>query len=131
MLGALGLFGSDAGALQDDDLALAQALAHVATITVLQNRAAATSGALNGQLQTALTSRIMLEQAKGILAERGGLEMDEAFRRLRRFARDHNRRLTDVARAVVTGALPPQLPLAVRTLSGPSPNPGGDPAYRP
>ncbi len=112
VLGALGLFGAHAGALDEDDLALAQALAHVATIAILQHRAAASTGALTAQLQTALNSRVVLEQAKGVLAERGGLDMDEAFARLRDFARHHNRRLTDVAHAVVTGVLPTEQLLA-------------------
>jgi GAF domain-containing protein len=86
---------------------LAQALADVATIGILQQRSLHRSHVLSEQLQTALTSRIAIEQAKGILAERNNLSMDEAFVALRRFARNHNRKLTDVAHSVVTGGLDP------------------------
>jgi hypothetical protein len=60
---------------------------------------------LNEQLQTALTSRVIIEQAKGALAQRGDLSMDAAFDRLRRYARDHNLRLSEVARQVVETGL--------------------------
>lgn len=108
VLGALGLFGTHVGALGEEDLSLAQALAHVACVGLVQDRAAADKSALNEQLQAALSSRVVLEQAKGFLAQRGGLEMDEAFARLRRYARDRNERLTDVARTVVARELDPQ-----------------------
>jgi AmiR/NasT family two-component response regulator len=86
---------------------LAQALADVATIGILQQRSLLRSHVLSEQLQTALTSRIVIEQAKGILAERSNLTMEAAFAALRRYARDHNLKLTDVATAVVTAALDP------------------------
>jgi GAF domain-containing protein len=106
VLGTRGLFSARVGVLSDDDLNLGQALAHVASVALVQERAAADRGAVNEQLQAALVSRVVLEQAKGFLAQRGGLDMDEAFRRLRRYARDHNARLTQVARAVVSRELP-------------------------
>lgn len=108
VLGALGLFGAQVGSLQDDDLALGQALAHVASVAIVNDKVAANQALVNEQLQTALTSRVALEQAKGVLAQRGGLDMDSAFAVLRRYARDHNSLLTEVARAVVSRDLVPQ-----------------------
>ena len=109
VLGALGLFGTEVGALNADDLRLGQALADVASVALVQDRAATDRAAVNAQLQTALTSRVVLEQAKGVLAQRGGLDMAEAFSVLRRYARDHNVRLTEAAQAVVSRTLPAQL----------------------
>ncbi len=107
-LGALGLFGTAAGSLGSDDLSLGQALADVASVALVQDRTTADQSSLNEQLQTALTSRIVLEQAKGVLAQQGSIEMDEAFAVMRRFARNHNLRLTAVAEAVVARRLPAQ-----------------------
>lgn len=104
-IGALNLFQSDEGQLDDADLAAAQALADVATITILAHRAALDAQVRNEQLTQALNTRIVIEQAKGVVAERAGLDMEEAFTRLRRHARQHNLRLTDVAHAVSTRAL--------------------------
>ena len=106
VLGALGLFGTTVGALRPEDLTLGQALADVASVALVQDTAATDRTAVNEQLQTALTSRIVLEQAKGVLAQRGELDMAEAFAALRQFARDHNLRLTKVAQAVVSRTLP-------------------------
>jgi hypothetical protein len=97
VLGALNLFRTEVGPLGAGDRDLAQALAHVASIALVADKAAADRETINQQLQTALTSRIAIEQAKGILAQLGGLDMDQAFAVLRRYARDHNLRLTDVA----------------------------------
>ena len=80
----------------------------VASIALVQDRLVSDGSAVNKQLQTALTSRVVLEQAKGVLAQRGDLEMEQAFAVLRRYARDHNLRLTDVASAVVSRRLPAQ-----------------------
>lgn len=118
-LGALGLFGSKVGPLTDDDLVLAQGLAHVATVAVVHAGTAARHAAVNQQLQTALASRVVVEQAKGVLAERGGLEVDEAFARLRGYARDHSQRLADVAQSVVSGALDAQRLLDARPVTRP------------
>ena len=107
-LGALGLFGTSIGALNDDDLSLGQALAHVASVALVTGNAAVTRDTVNQQLQTALESRVFIEQAKGILAQQGNLDMDEAFTLLRRYARDHNQKLTEVAQAVVSRSLPSQ-----------------------
>jgi hypothetical protein len=106
VLGALGLFGTTVGALGQDDLSLGQALADVASVALVQDNAAADRTAVNEQLQTALTSRVVLEQAKGVLAQKGELDMPQAFAVLRQYARDHNLRLTKVAEAIVSRALP-------------------------
>lgn len=101
MLGALGLFGTTAGSLNDEDLALAQALIHVASVAIVNEKAASDRDVVNAQLQHALTSRIVIEQAKGVLAHEGNLDMEHAFAVLRRYARDHERKLTTVAAQVV------------------------------
>ncbi len=100
-IGSLNLFHQRPGALAEDDLALGQALADVATIGILSERAIRRGEVVNEQLQAALNSRIVIEQAKGVLAERGELSMDAAFDRLRRYARRNNLRLSEVAREVV------------------------------
>jgi transcriptional regulator with GAF, ATPase, and Fis domain len=112
VLGAVGLFGSRTGVLAEDDLRLGQALAYVAAVALVQEKASNDQDLINAQLQTALDSRVLLEQAKGVLAQRGGLDMDGAFTVLRGYSRDHNLRLTDVARAVADRQLAPQLLLA-------------------
>ncbi len=101
-LGTLGLFGASAGQLSEEDLSLGQALADVASVALVHDRAVADRAAVNAQLQTALTSRVVLEQAKGILAQQGGLDMVDAFRALRQYARDHNLGLTALAHQVVS-----------------------------
>jgi transcriptional regulator with GAF, ATPase, and Fis domain len=106
-IGALNLFHHTPGPLPPADLALGQALADVATIGILQERAIRRGEVLNEQLQTALTSRVVVEQAKGVLAQHHGLTMDAAFDQLRRYARAHNLRLADVARQLATSTLNP------------------------
>jgi transcriptional regulator with GAF, ATPase, and Fis domain len=106
VLGTVGLFGTRTGVLTEDDLRLGQALAYVAAVALVQERAAEDRAMINAQLQTALDSRVVLEQAKGVLSQRGNLDMDQAFAMLRGYARDHNLRLTDVARAVTSRKLP-------------------------
>jgi GAF domain-containing protein len=106
VIGALNLFHTDPGGMSTADIAAAQALADVATIAILQNRAALESQVVNEQLQTALNSRIVIEQAKGMVAERLDLNMEEAFTTLRAYARSHNRRLVDVAYNIIDGTLP-------------------------
>jgi transcriptional regulator with GAF, ATPase, and Fis domain len=105
-LGTLGLFGTTVGALSDDDLALGQALAHVASIALVADKAATDASVITTQLQGALTSRVGIEQAKGLLAQLGGLDMDQSFAAIRRYARDHNQRLSDVANRLVSRDLP-------------------------
>lgn len=106
ILGALNLFGVETSDLSADDALAARALADIATIAILQNRAAVRAQVLNEQLSHALTSRIVIEQAKGVLAERLGLDMENSFSRLRGYARSNNLRLEDVARGVIVGTLP-------------------------
>jgi GAF domain-containing protein len=101
VIGTLNLFHRQPGALPNADLVVGQALADVATIGILAERAIRSREVLAEQLQVALNSRVIIEQAKGVLAQRGGLGMDVAFDRLRHYARTHNVRLSDVAREVV------------------------------
>jgi hypothetical protein len=100
-IGTLNLFCGAPGALPAADLALGQGLADVATIGILQERAIRRGEVLAEQLQAALNSRVIIEQAKGVLAQRGNLAMHAAFDRLRYYARAHNLRLTEVARQIV------------------------------
>jgi GAF domain-containing protein len=101
VIGALNLLRDRAGELGDPDLALARALADVATIGLLQERAVRESRTTSAQLQVALTSRVLIEQAKGVLAARNDIDIDTAFETLRTYARRHGRKLTEVARDVV------------------------------
>ncbi|MFG3259091.1 GAF and ANTAR domain-containing protein [Streptomyces sp. NPDC048172] len=105
-IGALNLFHTAARPLDPHVTEVAQALADVATISVLQQRLAEDQGLLTRQLETALETRVVIEQAKGKLAERHGLGMEEAFTLLRGYARSHNRRLTDLATALIDGKEP-------------------------
>jgi GAF domain-containing protein len=100
-IGALNLFGAAPGPLPELDLALGQALADVATIGILQERAIRRGEVLNEQLQSALNSRVIIEQAKGALAQHGQLPPAVAFERLRHYARSHNLKLTHLARRIV------------------------------
>lgn len=113
VIGALNLFDTTPGPLDEGKLRIGQALADVATIGLLQQRAIHRRDTLTEQLQTALESRVLIEQAKGVLAERLHLDMDEAFTLLRGYARNHNRRLSDLAQAVVNGT--DQIPPATAT----------------
>ena len=105
VIGALNLFRIDEGEMRDADVVAAQALADVATIGILQHRAVRESQVVNEQLAHALHSRIVIEQAKGVVAERAKLDMEQAFDQLRTYARSHNARLVDVAGEVVEGRL--------------------------
>ena len=111
VIGALNLFRADAGAFAPADIRVGQALADVATISLLHERSMRHSDTLNEQLQTALNSRVIIEQAKGKLAERLGLDMDQAFSLLRDYARARNLRLSDLAQAFIDGS---------ETLTGPT-----------
>jgi len=104
-IGALNLFRTETGALSEADLRAAQALADIATLSILQDRSYSDAQLLPKQLQRALNSRVIIEQVKGVLAERLDVEMDEAFRLLRAYAQDHDRRLNEVARDVAEGKL--------------------------
>jgi GAF domain-containing protein len=102
-IGALNLFHREPLVMTDSDLSVGQALADVATIAILSDRNTRERELLTEQLQAALTSRVVIEQAKGILAERGAIGLEEAFTRLREHARRTNQRLSELARGVVTG----------------------------
>jgi len=103
VVGALNLFGVEPGGLRSDELRVGQALADVATIGILQERAIRHRDVLAEQLEVALHSRVAIEQAKGVLAERHQLDMDVAFALLRNYARASSQRLSDLARGVVEG----------------------------
>jgi transcriptional regulator with GAF, ATPase, and Fis domain len=110
VIGALNLFRTTPGPFDPAGVRIGQALADVATISLLHERSMRLSGALNEQLQAALNSRVVIEQAKGKLAERLGLDMDQAFGLLRQQARSRNLRLSDLAQAFIDGT---------ETLTGP------------
>jgi len=101
VIGALNLFNPHVGTLADDVARILQALADVATIGLLQERAIRRGEQLTEQLQQALNSRIAIEQAKGALAQLHGTGIDEAFELLRGYSRRQHLRISDVARAVV------------------------------
>jgi len=103
VIGALNLFRTRPGELSELALRTAQALVAVATIGLLQERSIHHQEILTEQLQTALNSRVVIEQAKGLIAEHLGVDMQGAFAALRGYARNHNLKLSDVARAVITG----------------------------
>jgi GAF domain-containing protein len=104
-VGALNLFSTTTAQLPEGDISAAQAMADMATIAILQYRAALEARVLNDQLNAALTSRITIEQAKGMLAERAGIDVARAFERIRSYARANGRRLVDVAESVLDGSL--------------------------
>lgn len=117
-IGALNLFADRVSGLSEADQALGQAMADVATIGLLHERVLQERAVVSGQLQTALNSRIAVEQAKGFVAERTGVELGEAFELLRGYAHHHNRRLRDVVADVITRELAAdQLRVAPRTSS--------------
>jgi transcriptional regulator with GAF, ATPase, and Fis domain len=109
-IGALNLFQADEGELDEADVIAGRALADIATIAILQHRAAREAHMVIDQLNHALQSRIAIEQAKGVLAERSHLDMDEAFAWMRHHARSQNRLLVDVAQGVIDGTVTPDPP---------------------
>ena len=104
VIGALNLFCSHRRVLTRADVRTGQALADMATIGILAQRGLHRSETRATQLQQALASRVLIEQAKGVLAERRRISVDEAFALLRGYARDHNLRLTELARRVAEGS---------------------------
>ncbi|BEL01853.1 GAF and ANTAR domain-containing protein [Actinoplanes sichuanensis] len=111
IIGALNVFGDTKGGdFSGADVPIVQSLADMAAIALLQERALRRGEALTEQLQGALNSRIVIEQAKGAVAYANGVSVDEAFTRIRNYARNHNRKLTDVAHALVNDrSTPPEL----------------------
>jgi hypothetical protein len=105
-IGALNLFHDNR---PDIDLRVAQALADVATIGILHQEGARVGDLIIEQLQAALNSRVLIEQAKGVLAATGHLDMDTAFQQLRRYSRDHNAKLSVLASQIANGTLAPLL----------------------
>lgn len=105
VIGAMSLFCVDRSTLSDGDVALAQAMADVATIGLLHERAVREQGLLAEQLQTALNSRILIEQAKGALAERAHVDVNDAFRMMRSYSRRTAQPLSGVAASVIDGSI--------------------------
>lgn len=105
VLGGMGLFMGDPVELADNDVDLARALADVASIAIVQGEVVRQSEVVQSQLERALDSRVVIEQAKGMIAQGAMVDMDGAFLALRNFARSNNRRLTEVARSLTNGAL--------------------------
>ena len=104
VIGALNLFDTRPATVTADKQRIGQALADIATIGILQHRAIASRDVLTQQLETALHSRIIIEQAKGVIAERDGLDPAEAFDRMRAVSRANGRRLAEFAQAIVDGS---------------------------
>jgi len=107
-LGALNLLRDTREPMAEADIIVARAFADLAALSIVQHRASVDAQRLNEQLSIALTSRIVIEQAKGVISERAGVDLAEAFSRLRAFARGSNRHLTDVAQAAIDGTLDPR-----------------------
>jgi GAF domain-containing protein len=105
VIGAINVFHDSLVTVNERDLHVVQALADVATIGILQERAVRSSTEQSSRLQGALNSRVAIEQAKGVVAEQAGVDMDAAFIWLRSYARSNNLRLADVAAAVVARTL--------------------------
>jgi GAF domain-containing protein len=101
VIGTLNLFSVRPGLLEPLDAAAAKGLADVATISILHERALRENEVTRAQLQSALDSRVIIEQAKGVVAQTRGVDMDQSFRTLRDYARSHNIALRDVAKSVV------------------------------
>jgi GAF domain-containing protein len=104
-VGALNMFRVTPGPLSAEDIAVAQALADVATIAIIQYQSSIGAAELIAQLNEALNSRIIIEQAKGKVSESSGLDMPASFQMLRNHARSHNLHLTDLARSIADGTM--------------------------
>jgi transcriptional regulator with GAF, ATPase, and Fis domain len=104
-VGAMNLFQSGRGRLDEDDVRVGQALADVATLAIVQQRTVEQGHLDKAQLQAALASRVIIEQAKGILAERGSISVDEAFHAMRAYARPRQVLLTELAQQIIDGTM--------------------------
>lgn len=113
-IGALNLFNSSQPPLSEFDSRLAQALADVATIGILQHRIVTRSSVLVEQLQLALNTRISVEQAKGVIAEYGGVDMGEAFEAIRSYSRTNRLKLSSVAESLIRRDLAPDAVISPR-----------------
>lgn len=109
VLGSLNLFRSSPGEATERDVMAAQTLADLATIAILQDRIVGDAREVIDQLQSALDTRVSIEQAKGIIAERTKLDVNTAFERIRDYARSTNIRLSDIAAQIISGELTPDL----------------------
>jgi GAF domain-containing protein len=106
-LGAMNLLRAADEPMPEADVIVARAFADLAALSISQYRASIEAHRLNVQLSAALTSRVVIEQAKGVISERAGVDLAEAFARLRAYARNSNYRLTEVAQSAVDGTLDP------------------------
>lgn len=106
-IGALNLFRTHLGPLAEEDVVAAQGLADVATIAILQHQSSLDATTLNSQLSNALNSRIIIEQAKGMIRQATNCPVEEAFNRLRAHARNHNEGMTELAARIVEGVMMP------------------------
>ena len=105
VLGALNLFRNEPGGIGEEDQLVVQAMGDIATIGLLQQREAHRAATVTNQLQHALHSRISIEQAKGVISAQSGRSIDASFALLRAHSRNHNHKLSDLARAVVEGEI--------------------------
>lgn len=124
-IGALNLFGHQPGPLDEQDLRVARALADVATIGILHERAIRHREVRTEQLETALNNRITIEQAKGLLANAHDSDIDHAWERLRHHARSSRIGVSEIAQQLVTGDLRPDALLPGQTPNPPRPAPEG------
>lgn len=114
IIGSLTLLNTEADGIDQPNLQLAQALADMATVGILQQHSSRREDILAEQLQAALHHRVVIEQAKGVLAEHGRMSMQAAFELLRDYSRDNNQHLSELARSIATGTSNPRALLAHR-----------------
>lgn len=105
VIGSLNLFRVNSGATSEQEVTAAQALADLASIAIIQDKVVDSAREVIDQLQTALDSRVSIEQAKGILAERAKLDLNDAFERIRAYARSNNLRLSEISAQITSGEL--------------------------
>lgn len=118
VIGALTLLNAQAQGVDEASTRLGQALADVATISILQQRAIDRTEILSEQLQATLNNNVTLAQARGVLAEHGNLSLPQAHALLRQHARQHHHRLSELALGIAEGSVHPHTllnPAAVRT----------------